>query len=196
MQQLQPTTQKGFTLKPGETRFGPGGQQVASVPAAPQTPKAPQTREIKIGDEVVTQQFDPATNTWIEIARAPAQQPKQPTPALSPERFEQEKDIQATKAKADVDKAIEVNKAVTQFNQNTPAGKLKQKVLEGKVAQQEINKNKQKMRQEGKAAKANLVEGKVDEAIALVNQWFTTGFLGQMLSGNWWNGCQEPAISN
>lgn len=29
-----PDAAKGFTLKPGETRFGPGGEQVASIPAA------------------------------------------------------------------------------------------------------------------------------------------------------------------
>lgn len=32
---MRPAGQEGFTLKPGETRFGPGGEQIAALPAAP-----------------------------------------------------------------------------------------------------------------------------------------------------------------
>lgn len=38
--------------------------------------KAPQTRELKIGDEIVTQQFNQSTGQWEEVARAPRTQPK------------------------------------------------------------------------------------------------------------------------
>lgn len=32
---MRPAGQEGFTLKPGETRFGPGGEQIAALPALP-----------------------------------------------------------------------------------------------------------------------------------------------------------------
>lgn len=35
-----PAAAEGFTLKPGETRFGPGGEQIAAIPAAPGADKA------------------------------------------------------------------------------------------------------------------------------------------------------------
>jgi|GEM_PF-6831546 len=39
--------------------------------AVPQKSKAPKTREIKKGDEIVTEEWDPETGIWKEIAKAP-----------------------------------------------------------------------------------------------------------------------------
>lgn len=49
------------------------GQQVGS----PQ-PKAPTMRKIRQGNLEIDQQFDPRTNTWLEVGRGPAWEPKEP----------------------------------------------------------------------------------------------------------------------
>ncbi len=45
----------------------------------PPVVKPPETRERKVGKEIVTEQFDPATGTFTELSRAPRFQPKKPT---------------------------------------------------------------------------------------------------------------------
>ena len=48
--------------------------------------KPPTTRERKVGSEIVTEQFDPATNAFTELSRAPRFQPKEATPVKVPDR--------------------------------------------------------------------------------------------------------------
>jgi hypothetical protein len=61
---------------PGSQLFLPGSTTpFATVPFKPETPdapKAPTTRTLRMGNEQVTQEFDPQTMTWNEVARGPA----------------------------------------------------------------------------------------------------------------------------
>lgn len=59
----------------------------------PQAPQAPKTREVKIGEEIITQQFDPATGAWQEVGRAPRKAAAVPLP---PEVEAQQSRIQAS----------------------------------------------------------------------------------------------------
>lgn len=102
---------------------------------------------------------------------------------MSPERVQQEKEIKAIDLDNAITKAIAIASAKLQLDENSEKGQLEKTILEGKAAETKINEEKQKMRQEGQAAKAAIVEGKIDEAIELTDQWFTTGFLGGLLNG-------------
>jgi len=59
--------------------------------ATPEPAKAPTTRERKVGSEIVTEQFDPATNTFKELSRAPRFQKREPLVSISTGEKEGEK---------------------------------------------------------------------------------------------------------
>lgn len=63
---------KGFTLSPGQTRYGPQGRKMASVPGIP---KAPTTRTRIAGGESIVEEFDRATNSWREVGQGPRWDP-------------------------------------------------------------------------------------------------------------------------
>lgn len=76
----------------GETGYakGPDGTYQPVIKGAP---KPPQSRMITRGLETVTQQLNPTTNQFEDLATAPRQLPPQPQAAMSPERLTQEQQL-------------------------------------------------------------------------------------------------------
>lgn len=67
-----PAAAEGFTLKPGETRFGPGGEQIAAIPAAPGADKAYQF-QAEIEQRMRALNEDEATATRAVLDKAQSQ---------------------------------------------------------------------------------------------------------------------------
>ena len=105
----------------------------------------------------------------------------------------QKSDVLSDEAQGQKIEQVEASaKARAEVEQNSPAAQLARQLTqerintlqtdradkEKKIKQEE---EKRELRAEAKEIKANIVEGKVDEAITLVDKWFTTGFLGNIL---------------
>ena len=64
---------------PGEVFFDPiTHEKMFSVPNKPEKPQAPVVRNMRIGMNDVTQQWNPEKNSWEEIGRGPAFKPEAP----------------------------------------------------------------------------------------------------------------------
>jgi hypothetical protein len=70
---------------PGSAILGPNGEiirQVPFKPDAPQAPKPPATRQVPMGDDLVTQEWD--GQKWVDVGKGrrfqPTKQPMQPKP--------------------------------------------------------------------------------------------------------------------
>lgn len=61
----------GFSLSPGQTRFGPDGKPIANLPAAPGDFKAPPSRTRIEGDKEIFEQINPQTQKWEKISEGP-----------------------------------------------------------------------------------------------------------------------------
>lgn len=59
-----------FTLKPGETQYGPDGKPIVSAPFKPDPTKAPPTRTVVEGEIQIQQELQP-DGTWKEVGRGP-----------------------------------------------------------------------------------------------------------------------------
>lgn len=84
---LAPVVEEDFTLSSGQKRFR-GKTEIASVAAAQ---KPPTTRERKVGDQIITEQLDPATGTFKELSRAPRFKETGPLVTVSTGQKESEK---------------------------------------------------------------------------------------------------------
>ncbi len=68
-QQAQP----GFTLSPGETRFGPGGQQVASISKGPETRESTSQFTARLGQSILDGTATPGAQKMFErLASSPS----------------------------------------------------------------------------------------------------------------------------
>lgn len=76
----------------GETGYAKG-QDGTYQPVIKGAPKPPQSRTIQRGADTVTQQLNPVTNQFEDLATAPRQLPPQPQAAMSPERLTQEQQL-------------------------------------------------------------------------------------------------------
>ena len=100
---------------------------------------------------------------------------------LSPTGLKQQKEIARAQSESDFTKAVKTRIAISKIEANSPEGQAKQALLDLKVEEKKLNSGKAQMRAEAKQAKGFMLEGKIDEAVALANQWATTGFLGGIL---------------
>lgn len=144
--------------------------------------KAPDIKEIKQGDRIITAQFNRTTGRYEPIAEAPRFEPQKPD-TMSPERLAQEQSLRTIDLNNAITQAVAIAQAKTEIDENSPTGQLKRQEIEQKIAKEKINEAKAEMRTQAQAAKVAIVTGKIDEAKSLVNSWFTTGFMGAILDG-------------
>lgn len=91
---------KPIFADPGATGYTPTGPDNTYSPTIKGVPKPPQTRTIQRGADTITQEADPATGQFGDIATAPRQLPPQPQAPMSPERLQQEQGLIASRQKA------------------------------------------------------------------------------------------------
>ena len=107
-QQAQP----GFTLSPGETRFGPGGQQVASISKGPETRESTSQFTARLGQSILDGTATPGAQKMFErLASSPS--------TVVNVNSEQA----AVMAAADLKIAEEFQKEADDFNEKNPGSK-------------------------------------------------------------------------
>jgi len=168
---------EGFTLSQGQKRFDSAGRPIASVPGVS---KPPETRTINVSQGLEQrQEFNPATSKFENVG----------TPfekgAKGPIEFAQDIVVAKAKSQADFQQAVAIKQAELELQEQSSSGKQKRQLQSLKIKslklKEKLRESKELTARESKQIKAALVENRIDEAVKLVNKWFTTGFLGNLL---------------
>lgn len=154
---------EGYTLGPGQSRYE-GGQRVASEPKEAEAPK---TRTVRIGGEDITQEFNPKTMQWTEVGRGPAWNPN-PSTSVRIENYPNPIPVMGPDGKP----------RMVQFgNQGAMVETPYTPVPSADERRATRDEQKELARAQGYAQRADLVIGKVDEALKNVGP-LTVGIPG------------------
>ena len=114
----------GFTLSPGQTRYGSQGRELASIPGIP---KAPTSRSRIAGGQTINEEFDPTTNSWRQIGQGPRWDPRKGGPTAAQQASNREI-TQARKRLTELEGKLKPGSTLAEelhlrMSQKTPTGR-------------------------------------------------------------------------